>query len=113
MVLVVLQGDAVVARAEIEGGASLHGVFDIDGDGKLELLLTSGFTNQGNTVGRARLIRVAGSTIETIKDFGEVMSENCAGSFDPKKQDSSLIRAITKPGSPPEFRIEKKTVPCR
>ena len=111
-IVLVTEGDAVRARVGVDGGGSIAGLFDLDGDGRLEVLLTSSFTNQGNTVEHASLVRVDASTLGTIKDFGEVMNANCASSFGDQTSTVSIVRAVTRVGSQPEFKIEKKTEPC-
>jgi hypothetical protein len=111
--LAVIENNAVVAKENIGGGSSLHGVFDIDSDGKAEILTTSGFTNQGSTTESATLHRFDNGKLVEVKSFGEVYSGNCAGPFDPKKEDYTVVRAIVRPGAAPEFKMEKKSRPCQ
>lgn len=110
--LVVLEHDVVVARAPMEGGASLQRALDLDGDGRHELVLLTGFTNQGSTIESAKLIRVDRSTLETVKDFGQVAEDNCASGLGRPSRRVEMIRATIKPGEPPLFRTEETKRPC-
>lgn len=111
--VVTFQNDAIVARAVISGSSSIERLFDLDGDGRLELLITSGFMNQGAMTMSASLDQVGATSLTTLKDFGEVLTSNCAGAFEPKQQEVSIIRALTSPGHAPTFRVTKKKGPCQ
>lgn len=100
-------------QGEHRGGSSLHGVFDIDADGKNEILTTSGFTNQGATTESATLHRFDNGKLVEVKSFGEVYADNCAGPFDPKEEQYTVVRAIVQPEAAPEFATEKKNRPCQ
>jgi hypothetical protein len=110
--LAVIDDTAVVAKENIVGGSSLQGVFDIDGDGKDEVLTTQGFTNQGSTTESATLCRFENGKLVEVKSFGEVYSANCDAGFDPKKEEYTVVRAVVRPGTPPAFKMEKKSRPC-
>jgi hypothetical protein len=110
--LAVFQGDAVVARSVIYGGSSILGVFDLDGDGQNEFVLTDGFTNQGNTVEAARLARFDHGKLVDVKHFGQVMDDSCASGFPGSKLTYSVIHALVRAGKPPEFKVEPKNEPC-
>lgn len=110
--LVVTEANAVRARISIAGGTSIYSLVDLEGDGRSEVVLTSGFANQGGLVEAASLVRVEPSGLVTLRDFGEVMESNCASIDDTKASEVSVIRALTKVGSSPEFRVEKRTERC-
>lgn len=112
--LVVMQGDIVISRVIIGGGSSLRGVFDLDGDGRQEILLDGGFSNQGATYVSASLARIDGATLTTIKDFGSVYEDNCGFVPPPGKGTERflVIRAIVNPGAPAEFERETKSLLC-
>jgi len=111
--LVVLRGDDVVADIPVNGGQSLSRVVDLDGDGRAELLVTSGFTNQGSSVRSARVIRVEPSKVSEVESFGTVYEGNCANQLgDAKEEKYSIIRAQTCQGHAPEFTVQEKKGPC-
>ncbi len=107
--IAVVQDGAIVGRA-VTGGSSIAGIFDLDGDGRQEVLLGSGYTNMGITVSSASLVRVETTSIHTVIDFGQVYEDNCASVEEMKKQEFSVIYAT--PGSPPTFRKQPMTRPC-
>jgi hypothetical protein len=110
--LAVFEGEQVVARANLPGGASIAGVFDLDGDGVRELLVTFGFTNMGEHVESASLRRFEGERLVELRDFGQVESSSCESEIAPKAQEVTTVRAIVRPGAPPEFRTETKRSAC-
>jgi hypothetical protein len=112
VMLAVLQGDALVAKALVDGGSSLGGVFDLDGDGRNELLLTTGYTGQGYTTVSAKLVQFEGGNLIDIKTFGQVMLDGC-GTGDPKAtSEFSVIHARTQPRAAAQFRVESKKEAC-
>lgn len=111
--VVTFQNDAIVARATISGSSAIQHLFDLDGDGRLELLITSGFMNYGAMTMSASLEQVGATSLTTLKDFGEVMASNCAGAFETKEEQVSTIRALTSPGHAPIFRVTTKKGSCQ
>ena len=75
--LAVFEGDTVVAQANTWGGSAIQDVLDLDGDGKEEILLSSGFTNMGETIESVKLVRFDGTDLVTVKDFGKVYEDEC------------------------------------
>jgi hypothetical protein len=110
--LAVFEGDTVVSRVKLDGGSSIDGVFDLDGDGWSEIVITTGFMSQGIIVASARLSRLQHDQILDVKSFGEVLHAACGTGLPGSEATSSLIRAIVRPGKPPEFTVEQKTGPC-
>jgi hypothetical protein len=112
MMLAVFQGDSLQASAIIDGGSSLEGVFDLDGDGRDEFLLAMGGTHQGTTAASATLVRFESGRLVDVRAFGEVLLDGC-GSGDPEATSKfSLIYARERPGQAAEFRVESRTEPC-
>jgi hypothetical protein len=97
----------------VGGGSAIDGVFDLDGDGQNELVMTSGFMSQGIIVVSARLSRFDHDQLVDVKTFGQVMESAC-GTGQPDSQSKvSIVRALVHPGKPLEFAVEQKTEPCR
>lgn len=65
----------VLANAEVQGaGASINRLVDVDRDGQLELVMTSGYMGQGITMEAADVVRFAGNNLakdETFTAFRE------------------------------------------
>jgi hypothetical protein len=110
--LAVVDDSGVVAQANLPGGASIERIVDLDGDGRSEFLVMSGFTNQGASVRSAILERFDAGKLVEVKSFGEVYSGNCGGPSDPKTEDFVVIRATVRSGAAPEFKTEKKSRAC-
>jgi hypothetical protein len=112
MTIAAVEGHTAVAQANLGGGSSLRGVFDVEGDGKNELLVTAGFTNQGATTESATLYRFEGKKLVEVASFGEVYSNDCDGASPSKKEEFTIVHAIVRPGAAPEFKSEKRSAPC-
>jgi hypothetical protein len=110
--LAVVDHGAIVARTILGGGSSIDGVFDLDGDGRNEFVVTSGFTNQGSTTESASIMRFDGARLVTIASFGEVSESSCGSPFGAKTESISFVRALVRQGMPPEFKVEKTSRPC-
>jgi len=111
--LAVFDGDTVVMRAKQDGGSAIDGVFDLDGDGRSELVMSTGYMSQGIIVASARLSRFEHDALVDVKSFGEVLHAACGTGLPGSESKSSIIRALVRPGRPPEFSVEEKTGPCR
>jgi hypothetical protein len=122
--IVVIRGDAVVATWR--GLAPAMGppvvaprdAFDLDGDGRLEVLVTqTAFQYGGYAREEARLVHFAAAdgdaAMSTVKDFGEVYASNCGSTEAERSERFSVIRTATTSGTPPAFRQSKKTRACR
>jgi hypothetical protein len=112
--LAVVEHGVVVARALVEDGHSaIESVADLDGDGRSEVVLTAGFSNQGSSFESAQLVRMDASALAVVHDFGRVMESNCLGALvGPPKQTYSVVHAVRAPGTALTFRLEKRTEPC-
>jgi len=111
--LAVFEGDTVVAQANTWGGSAIQDVMDLDGDGKSEILLSSGFTNMGETMESVKLVRFEGTDIVTVKDFGKGYEDECGtGGNGAKTRRYTVIRAVVRPGAPIKFGRESKHDSC-
>jgi hypothetical protein len=79
--LAVVEGRKLVAQAELPGGTSISGLFDIDRDGRVELVLTISDTNQGDVEASASLARFERGSLQVLADFGQVYIDRCAHFF--------------------------------
>jgi hypothetical protein len=110
--LAVTQGDEIVAQAPVEKQTSLEGAFDLDGDGHLEFVLTTGRRDGQRLLSRsARLQRFEGSRMVVVHDFGEVF-RNWHDANGLCFRTYAVVHAIVQPGMRPGFRAERKTERC-
>ena len=110
--LVVTENGKVIDRILTSGSSSIDRVLDLDGDGRDELVFGGGFTGQGVTQSSGSLVNVGAGSLQVIKDFGQVLEDECGSMLDPKHVEYSVIRATIVPGQAPQFRIEKKARTC-
>jgi hypothetical protein len=101
--------------------ASVHDVFDLDGDGRLEVLVVDNTLSYGGYMtGAAGLVRFQAAhpadspaAITSLRDFGDVYESNCASTDAKRIQHVTVIRAMTSTPRPADLNVEKKTAPCR
>jgi hypothetical protein len=67
--LVVLRDGRNVASAEVEGGTSVVGVVDVDGEGRDEVILYHSYINQGDLTTSGSLVRLRSTDVEEVKGF--------------------------------------------
>lgn len=106
-------GSVVIARANIEGGARLDGIFDLDSDGRNEILITSSYSGMGEADESTKLVRFDADKLVEIRAFPKTYLDNCLGIAEPKTKEFSVIRAVTRGGVAPEFKLEKRIEPCK
>lgn len=111
--LVVTENGKVIERFLTSGSSSIDRVLDLDGDGRDELVFGGGFTGQGVTESSDSLVNVGAGSLQVIKDFGQVLEDECASMLDPKHVEYSVVWATVVPGRQPQFRVEKKTRACQ
>jgi hypothetical protein len=109
MMIAVFNGDKVVAKAITDGGTDIERIVDLTGDGKQELVLTTGFFQNGELTQTARIVNVAPDDLVVVKDFGGVMDDSCSADFGDKSSDFSVI--TVKAGTT-DFVVEKKSEAC-
>lgn len=90
-IMVVRRAGKQIASYPIAGGTTLVAARDVTGAGRTELLLTSGFTNQGITEIHASLVRLGAKTIDTIVDLGKVYEDNCGSGMTGSQTVSSRV----------------------
>jgi hypothetical protein len=111
--LVVLFNGEIVANAQLYGGSSIDGIFDLGEDGKADLFIVGGYAGQGTVAEQGRLVTFRDRSLVVIRDFGSIYNGNCASGSPPRTESFSIIRVLTEMGGPLEFRVEKKARACR
>jgi hypothetical protein len=111
---VVFDAGLVVARVSESGDARITRVVDVDADGRDEVVIVGGFSNQGWTTSSALLARIEPTKLTEVEDFGEVYESDCAGmpGLGTKTVRSSTIRATVPVRSAADYHVERRTDPC-
>lgn len=92
-------------------GAIVAGTYDLDGDGKNELLLESSSINQGRQLKSARLVQHEKDKLVTVEDFGQVYDNSCGGR-DGSMSASTIYYLPPPAGQKPRFTVELYRAPC-
>lgn len=111
--LVVTENGKVVDRVLTGGSSYIERVFDLDGDGRDELVFSNGFTGHGVTLSFASLVAIGAGSLRVIKDFGQVLEDECGSMLDTKHVEYSIVWATITARKAPLFRIEKKRRECQ
>jgi hypothetical protein len=106
--LVLFQGAAVALRAPVEANAIAR-TFDVDGDGRLELVLTYGYTGAGGGGEAANVVSLADGRFRVVAELGETSSYGCDFFPDGDEQVTPTWVVV---GSPPTFRQMARRTPC-
>jgi hypothetical protein len=107
----VLRGGKVVAEDGESGIDSIDGVFDLDGDGVEELVVSGGFMNQGFMQTPASVVHFVRGKLVTVASFDLAYAGSCAA-IGEQREDFLVIHAHTKRGSPPRFTTQRVSRPC-
>jgi hypothetical protein len=106
----------IVARALLAGTTQLTNVLDLDGDGRDEILLANGGTNQGYTSVNGELVHVSTKGLETIRTFEHIFESDCGAAVG---QDDNLpservlvLKAKVSAGHAPEIHSELLARAC-
>ncbi len=82
-------------------------------DGRNEILVTWGYTGTGATLESAKLVRFDAHKLVEIRTFPNAYSDNCNGGIEPRIKNFVVIRAVTRRGAAPEFKIDRESAPCK
>ena len=69
-------------------------------------------SSTGETLESAKLFRFDADKLVEIMSFPNTYSDNCSGGIEPKIKNFVVIRAVTRRGAAPVFRIEKQSALC-
>jgi hypothetical protein len=107
--LVLWAGEQVVQEAELQG--RLAGAGDLDGDGRSELLIERGGTNQGITTTSLQVARLTPQGLAVVAELGVVYEGSC-GAQKPEGEEVSLVTAVVRDGVL-DFELRKEQRPCK
>jgi hypothetical protein len=92
-------------------GADILATYDLDGDGKNELLLESVADSPGRQIKSARLATYDKDKLITVEDFGQVYDSSC-GAPDGSLSASTIYYLPPPSGQKPRFTVELYRAPC-
>lgn len=88
--LVVYDGTTPISKIRLSA-QGIREITDLNDDGKNELLVDDGFTNNGATMISVSLKQIENGELRTIKEFGNVYSDN-SGAIGKCVADASVAR---------------------
>lgn len=110
----IFSGQQLVADVDLDFKQNIERKTDLNSDGIDELLLTSGYTNQGTTTEMAALFSFQNGRMKVVHDFGVVYEDSCASGFPgSESKASTLYISDVFPGRMPKLTQDNYASPCR
>jgi hypothetical protein len=111
--LVVFTAGALTANVEAPLGAGNLRTYDLNGDGKNELLLQGGHAGRGEWIEVARLVEFDKDKLATVEDFGQIYDDTCDTDDASRSISASVVYYLPPPaGQKPRFTVELYRAPC-
>jgi hypothetical protein len=109
----VFTSEKLTTDVETGMGAAILGAYDLDGDGKNELLLEGGGKGAGERAAIAKLVEFQKDTLETVEDLGEVYSDPCELALHDQPLTARVFYYLPPPkGQKARFTVEVYRAPC-
>jgi len=110
----IFAGQQLVADLDVDFRSSFARKTDLNVDGIDELLMTSGYMNQGTLTEGAALITFQGGRLNVIQDFETVTEDSCGSGFPGSAAKASVISYGTVPlGKMPKLQQDNYASTCR
>ena len=110
----IFSGQQLVADVDVDFKQTIVRKTDLDSDGIDELLMTSGYTNQGTTTEMAALFSFGNGRAKVVHDFGVVTEDACASGFPSSNMNASVLYlSDVFPGRMPKLTMENYVASCR
>lgn len=110
----IFSGQQLVADVDLDFKQNIERKTDLNSDGIDELLMTSGYTNQGTTTEMAALFSFQNGRMKVAHDFGVVYEDSCASGFPgSESKASALYISDVFPGRMPKLTQENYASSCR
>lgn len=110
----IFSGQQLVADVDLDFKQDIERKTDLDSDGVDELLMTSGYTNQGTTTEMAALLSFQNGRMKVVHDFGVVYEDSCASGYPgSESKASALYISNVFPGRMPKLTQDNYASPCR
>jgi hypothetical protein len=111
--LAVFSAGTLTANAEAPLGAEILRAYDLNGDGKNELLLRDGHTGRGELIEVAKLVEFDKDKLVVVEDFGQIYDDTCDTDLPSKSIRASVVYYLPPPeGQKPRFTVELYRAPC-
>lgn len=111
--LAVFTAGALTANVEAPLGSGNLRTYDLNGDGKSELLLQGGHTGRGEWIEVARLVEFDKDKLATVEDFGQIYDDTCDTDVASKSISASVVYYLPPPaGQKPRFTVELFRAVC-
>ncbi len=111
--LVVFTSGTLTANLEAPPGAGILRTYDLNVDGKNELLLQGGHTGRGEWIEGARLVEFDKDRLATVEDFGQIYDDTCDTDVASKSISASVVYYLPPPADQkPRFTLELYRAPC-
>ncbi|MCM3901883.1 MAG: hypothetical protein ND866_09275 [Pyrinomonadaceae bacterium] len=110
----IFAGQQLIADVDVDFKNTIVRKTDLNGDGRDELLMTSGFMNQGILVEMAALLDFQNGRHRVIEDIGTVTEDSCASGIPGSSAKASVVSIVDGvPGEMPRLRIDNYEASCR
>lgn len=110
----IFSGQQLVADVDVDFKQTIERKTDLNSDGVDELLMTSGYTNQGTTTEMAALFSFHNGRMKVLNDFGVISEDSCASGFPSSEARASVLYiSDVFPGRMPKLTQENYSSSCR
>lgn len=111
--LVIFTAGEVTANVQLPFGDAILGTYDLDGNGKHELLLEGGQAGPGGLIQTASLVEFDKDKLVTVEDLGQVYDDACGTTQPSKSVTARVVYYLPPPaGMKPRFTVELYRAPC-
>ena len=112
--IAIFSGQKLVTDLDLDFRSNVLKKTDLNADGINELLMSSGYMNQGVMVESAALLGFKDGKLNVIEDFGQVSEDSCASGLPDSDKTASVISAGTgAPGTMPKLQLDNYKSTCR
>jgi len=111
----IFAGQQLIVDFDADFKSSFVRKTELNGDGIDELLMTSGYMNQGVLTESAALVNFEGGRLNVIHDFEVVDEDSCASGFPGSSVKAAVISIgpATAPGKMPKLQQDNYTSTCK
>jgi hypothetical protein len=110
----IFSGQKLVADVDVDFKDTIERKTDLNSDGVDELLMTSGYTNQGTLTEMAALLSFQNGRTNVVHDFGVVVEDSCASGFPGSDSKASVLYiSDVFPGTMPKLTMDNYAAGCR
>jgi hypothetical protein len=108
--VIAVVNDGGVGADVVDGVVDVARTVDLDGDGRMELVLTGSGLAQGVVEESAEVVRLGAEGLTTVEDLGVVSVDTCLSDLPSREK---RLTTVTGCGAPPRFSKDERTSACR